>query len=257
MRPIVVIAAVRSTGSTLLSEMLTELPRAFVFREPGLFGGRLVLKDADLDRLLAHGIDLRGVTQRRDRGDPVQRARAFREQVAASALDVAEQVGIKEIRYFGGTHTLDVLDELGDVRVVVLARDPRDIYISLAHKAQNGRVARVPGEFGPAAMLAEYRRDLAPQAALMDAVACLPVRYEDLCRDPAVIAEVRRFVGSPVTGDGEVGSFKPQHRELHGPAPTSLRVARHATEPDERIVAEAVEFARGLGDYCERWGYDI
>lgn len=252
----VFIAGLRSSGSTLLSELLTELPRSFVFREPALLRGRLILKDDDVERLLPYGIDLRGVEQTRERGDSAVRARTFREQVLEPASAVLDQVGFKEIRYEGGGGVDGALAALGNVKVIVLARDPRDMYISLAHRRKHESVRGLRGQFGPDAVVADVEPEIRAQARLLETHDCLPVRYEDLCRDPAVIARVRQHVGSPVQGDGAVGLFKENNRRVHGRAMTVLRVERHSEEPDGRLVEEATEVARRLGDYCERWGYE-
>lgn len=253
MADVVLIAALRSTGSTLLSEALTELPRAFVFREPSLFRGRLGLKEADVQRLGALGVDLREVAGRELHSDPVSAARTFREEVLAPALSVVEQVGIKEIRY--GPRWPDVLAELGGVRVVVLARDPRDVYISLAHRRRH-RVVRLDGPFGPETVADDLQRQIDVQEQIASASGALRVRYEDLCRDPGVLRALRDFAGSPVRGTGQVGLFKDEHREVHGSAMTVLRVDRWRTEPDRRLVDEAHEVAERLGGYCRTWGYD-
>ena len=183
------------------------------------------------------------------------RARTFREQVLEPAAAVLGQVGLKEIRYGKDGAVESALAELGDVKVIMLGRDPRDMYISLAHRRQGEIVRGLQGTFGPDAVIADVEREMRAQARLMDARDCLRVRYEDLCRDPAVIARVRQYVGSPVRGDGTVGLFKENNRRVHGTAMTVLRVERHRQEPDARLVAEATEVARRLGDYCERWGY--
>ena len=98
------IAAVRRTGSTLLAELLTELPRAFVFREPKLFRGRVALKPDDLARLRTQAaVRLPAAPADQRREDPVQAALRFREQVvdpvALGVGDVAAERGGCESRF--------------------------------------------------------------------------------------------------------------------------------------------------------------
>lgn len=250
----VVIAGIRRTGTTLLSEALTQLPRAFVFREPGLFCGGLGLKAADVQRLLAHGLDLRAVAaDRRPRStDGGAVARRFREQVLEPARAVLGQVGIKEIRY--GPAFREVLAGLGEVRVIAIARDPRDIYLSLAGRPLTFDM-RLDGPFGPDAVARDIEREALRQRELVELSGALRVRYEDLCTQPAVLERIRAFVGSPVSGDAGIGGLSANNRALHGTVVTAQRVRRHEREPDGRRAAEADEVAAALGWYREEWGY--
>jgi hypothetical protein len=252
MTDVVLIAGLRSSGSTLLSEALTELPRAFVFREPKLFRGRVALKEDDVERLLALGIDLRDVAARDRRTSPVEAAKAFREEVLAPTAAVLDQVGFKEIRYGAGWS--DVLAELGAVKVVVLARDPRDIYISLAYRRRYRRIA-MAGEFAPDTVAADMLGEIAVQEQIASDTDCLRVRYEDLCSDPAVLPKIRDFVGSPVRESGQIGLFKEEFHGVHGKAMTALRVDRWRTESDVQLLAEANEVAQRLAEYCVTWDY--
>lgn len=250
---LVVIAAIRRTGSTLLSEALTQLPASFIFREPGLFTGGLGLKAADVELLAANGLDLAAAAERRPRlADGRQVARRFRELVADPAGAVLGQVGIKEIRY--GPAWAETLDGLGPVCVVALARDPRDIYLSLASVPPTFNM-RLDGPFGPEAVARDIEREARRQHELIERTGALRVRYEDLCSDPGVLDRIRAFVGSPVSGTGHIGGFSVNNRAKHGAAVTSRRVALHRSEPDARRAADAAEVAARLGWYREAWGY--
>jgi hypothetical protein len=253
----VLIAAVRRTGSTLLTELLTELPRAFVFREPKLFRGRVSLKPGDLERLSTQAavrLPVAPADQRRE--DPVQAALRFREQIIDPVARVVEQVGIKEIRY--GKRWQDVVEVLAagrPLRVVALGRDPRDMYLSLAYRARERRVPLV-GDFGPAAVAADIEKEFRVQRELIQATGALAVRYEDLCSDPRVVAEIRRFVDSPVEGPGAVGTLKLKEHAMHEGVVTDRRVERWRSEPDAGLLADAEEAGRLLGGYRRFWGYD-
>jgi hypothetical protein len=251
------IAAVRRTGSTLLAELLTELPRAFVFREPKLFRGRVALKPDELERLWTQAaVRLQAPPADQRREDPAQAALRFRGQVIDPVAQVVEQVGIKEVRY--GKRWQDVLDVLAagrPLRVVALGRDPRDMYLSLAYRARERRVPLV-GDFGPAAVAADIEREFRVQRELIQATGALAVRYEDLCSDPGVVAEIRRFVDSPLQGTGAIGALKPEEHALHGGAVTDRRVERWRSEPDAGLLAQAEEAGRLLDGYRRFWGYD-
>jgi hypothetical protein len=147
-----------------------------------------------------------------------------------------------------------VLDGLGDVRVVALARDPRDIYLSLAGRPKTFNL-RLDGPFGPDSVARDIEREARRQRELIELTGALRVRYEDLCTDPAVLERIRAFVGSPVSGAGDVGGFSANNRALHGTAVTDQRVRRHEREPDSRLAAEAAEVGAALSWYGEEWGY--
>jgi Sulfotransferase family len=253
-RPFVLIAATQRTGSTLLAEMLTDLEHAFVFREPRLFLGRVHLKAADLERLrAATGLDLAGAAVV-DR-DPADAARRFRDRVAGPLLERIEQVGIKEIRYRPDwPRVLEELRRLGDLRVVALARDPRDVYLSLAHLSRERRI-RPPGPLRPDRMAADLDREFSIQREIIRATDALTVRYEDLATDPSVVARVRAYVESPVTGPGIIGELKPRNRAVHGRDVTALRMRRWTHEADADLLGDAHEATRRLGEYCDFWGY--
>ena len=250
------IAATRRTGSTLAAEALTELPRAFVFREPGLFRGRNVVKDPDVELLeSAVGIDLSAAGSR-ERRTPAEATRRFLELVAAPLNRVVEQVGIKEVRFRPAwREVLGELEKAGPVRVVALGRDPRDQYLSLAHLARERKV-NLKGEFGPAAVAADIAREHAVLREIVAATGAMRVRYEELCTDPGVIEAIRSFVESPVRRGGDVGLFKDRNRALHGREVTGLRVARWRQETDARLADEADEAAALLAEYRAYWGYE-
>ena len=51
-KPLIYIASLRRTGSTVLSEALTSLPHSFIFREPYLSGGEFRVQDEDATTFL-------------------------------------------------------------------------------------------------------------------------------------------------------------------------------------------------------------
>jgi hypothetical protein len=255
-RPLVLIAALQRTGSTLVSELLTELPRTFVFREPRVFSAHVDLKAADLERLgTIPGAELGMSAGRGAAADPVEAARWFAADVYRPLSRQLGQIGIKEIRYGARwREVLELLGELAPLRVVALGRDPRDIYLSIAERSRV-RKMRLPGPFGPESVALDVEREFAAQRELIEATEALKVRYEDVCSDPRVRDEIRRFVDSPVTGGGAVGVFKQSNREVHGHRVTTRRVQRWRDEPDASLRAGAAETRARLPEYCRYWGF--
>ncbi|MEL6614939.1 MAG: sulfotransferase [Bacteroidota bacterium] len=274
-RPFVYIAGLIRTGSTALSEALHHPPEAVIIREPRLGTNRIVLRDADRATLTDLGLDadralsrqslLMGALRAIGKGGHPSggagtghasgyAARVFRDRLARPLAERVQQVGIKEVRHDGWEH---VIAAFPDVRVVAIARDPRDMYLS-----HRGRVLKKGNPLPtPEAFADEIARQFDLQRALIDATDSLTIRYEDLCQDPAVLDRVREHVQSPVTGSGTVGQFTAQNAlraresELHGADLTDSRVGRWRRETDADALAAAHRVHDRLGAFTTYWRY--
>lgn len=274
-RPFVYIAGLIRTGSTALSEALSQPPEAVIIREPRLGTNRIVLRDQDravladlgldADRALAVSRKLMGALRAIGKGGHPSggagtghasgyAARVFRDRIAGPLAGRVQQVGIKEVRHDGWEH---VVAAFPDLCVVAIARDPRDVFLS-----HRGRVLKKGNALPtPEAFADEIARQFVLQRALIDASDALAIRYEDLCRDPGVLDRVREFVQSPVTGSGTVGQFTAQNAlraresELHGGDLTDSRVGRWRRETDADALADAQRVFDLLRDYTTYWGY--
>lgn len=274
-RPFVYIAGLIRTGSTALSEALHHPPEAVIVREPRLGTNRIVLRDQDRATLATLGLDAdRALSRQRllmgalrsigKGGHPSggagtghasgYAARVFRDRIAGPLAERVQQVGIKEVRHDGWEHVVAAFPGL---RVVAIARDPRDVYLS-----HRGRVLKKGNALpSPEAVADELGRQFGLQQALIEATDALTLRYEDLCRDPEVLARARAFVESPVTGSGTVGQFTAQNAlraresELHGADLTDSRVGRWRREADPDALDAAHRVFDRLGAYTTYWGY--
>ena len=177
--------------------------------------------------------------------------------MAAPLLGRAEQIGIKEIRYDDEWRkVLRELRQVAPVRVVATGREPRDIYISLAHLSRQ-RCIRLPGPVRET-VAADVRREFELQRKIIRATDALTVRYEDLCTDPRIVDAVHMHVRVPgLRGEASSAEFKERNRAVHGREITDRRVARWRSEADADLVADAHEVMRQLEDYCEFWGYSM
>jgi hypothetical protein len=278
-RPTVFIAALPRTGSTLLAELLTSLPTSFVFREPGLARGECKIKPDDAERFAPLGIDLnafahnaakpRGVLRR----TPSELVSAFASDLLPALRRIVGQIGIKEVDLAGWER---YLQHLPDIRVVLLGRDPRDVYLSLADRTKMGfgfagERGSEPGAGGfpidPERAAAHINGQFTHQRALADRCAAdgvptLKLTYEQLVTDPEIFETVRTFTDSPLTEPGDAGALNatnPRRRheaDLHDGAVTTRRLERWrqlATTDPARGGAEAT-FAL-LDDYNAFWGY--
>lgn len=270
-RPFVYIASLRRTGSTVLAEALTSFPMSFIFREPELGRGRFNLRPGDAELFAAHGVDLKAI-QARLAGRSISRSvrarvsgrlsslvAGFKSQVVDPLDGIVSQWGVKEIRHEGWE---SYFEQFSEMRTILTGRDPRDIYISLHHRIRQGK-GTWQGPLTPRGLADDLMSEFAQQLEIEKRGACLRVKYEDLCTDPAVIHKALRFVESPLVSPGGVGGFNvenPHRREeavLHGGEITNKRVRRWASETDRQLLDAANEMYSLMGEYCESWGYAV
>lgn len=256
--PFIYIAAIRRSGSTILSEMLTDPPRSFIFREPRLGRGVFDVKPGDAELMADLGIDLH--TFARHWVCPVRKGRAmrgFRRKLYPSLLEHFAQIGVKEIshrrwrrydRAFPG------------MRIVALARDPRDVYLSLLDRAAKGtETAREVAD--PAVAAEAINEQLQHQRDMIDQRGAMKVTYEQLCTDPGAFARIRDFCQSPLDEPGTPGRFnvsnvaRADEAALHAGRLTPSRVERWKREPDPKRQAAADEVFRLTREFADFWGY--
>lgn len=250
-RPFVYIASLRRTGSTMLANLLTELPRAYVFREPRIGLGKLRVRPDVANSFSGFGVDLIAVKKAmRDlpREEALERFAAFIEELSPHV----EQLGIKEITHDGHEDLSRLFPEM---RVVVTVRDVRDIYLSLYHRRKE-LLTRGKLWFETQTLLPYLREQSDALFRLMSHHDHLVVRYEDLCRDSSLLDQVRAFVDSPVAGLGslEAGADR---RDLskHGAAIDATRVGLFQHETDDVARHNATYLFEEMEDYNARFGY--
>ncbi|MCZ6782215.1 MAG: sulfotransferase [Proteobacteria bacterium] len=249
-KPLVYVAAVRRSGSNLLCEALSQLPHSFVFREPGWARGKFRLQPNVIELFRKCGLDLEALRKTAPAGDREKLLDFFVHDLLPALEPVVHQVGIKEIQHDGWRRLTARAPEW---RVVLLGRDPRDIYLSLHDKRRDRGVALEA--LTPEAVSDEIRRAFAEQREIEAALPCLRVRYEDLCTDPGVLDAIRRFVECDLRGPGMVGELNRHNRRRHGDRITRRSVARWRTEPDPTLRREAHETFERLPEYAADWSY--
>lgn len=141
--PFVYIASLRRTGSTVLAEALTRLPYSFIFPEPQLCRGRFKIREENA-ALFEEGHDDISAFQRRHgrsswlsaikarlTGTNPSLVDAFKRELLPRLTDCVMQIGVKEIHHEGWRN---YTASFPDTRIVLTARDPRDIYIVVPEK---------------------------------------------------------------------------------------------------------------------------
>jgi hypothetical protein len=248
--PFVYVASIRRTGSTMVAELLSDLPAGYVFREPRLGGGRLRLKPGIGELFAEHGIDVEAVSREMkqlERVEAITRFARFREETA----DRIGQLGVKEIRHEGWD---DVSRAFPDMRVVVTVRDPRDIYLSMYHKRD--RLAERGREWtDPEVLARDVNAEFAAIRQLIDRHEHLVIKYEQLCSNPESLDEVRIFAGSNVAGTGLLGRTSPGNRERHGEAIGDSRVGLWEREDDPEARRHMERAHELMAEYGAYWEY--
>ncbi|ADJ29202.1 sulfotransferase [Nitrosococcus watsonii] len=258
-RPFIYIAALRRTGSTMLSEALTALPHSFIFREPHFSRNKFSLKLGDADRLRPFGVDLdqlreQWLENRTER--PI--LTALQEELLPKLFPPMQQWGVKEIRH---KNWRCYYQRFPGMKVILMGRDPRDIYISLFYRQKEG-YGRWRGPYNPALVAADLNAEFQRQLEIATTIDCLSVRYEDLCQDSQAFEKIKRFVKCPLQGIGNIGEFLGngaaggrREYQLHGKRITTQRVRRWQVETNATLVGEAEQVFELMADYCRYWGY--
>jgi hypothetical protein len=250
----------------VLAELLTDPPRSFVFREPGVARGRYELHPDDADTLRPLGTDprafhdrWRGFVRRRiARHAPARFVRAFCDELVTPLSARVEQIGVKEIAHDGWERCARAFPGM---RVVVLGRDPRDIYLSMLDRRRKN-VGHLTGELTPERAASLLLPEFTRQRAMIDALPSLAITYERLCTDPTAFDDIRAHVDSPLEHPGDAGRFNeanPQRRDeaaIHAGALTTKRTARWRTVEDPDLRAQCRELFDRMRDYAEFWGYE-
>ncbi len=267
MRPLIYIASLRRTGSTLLSEALTQPPHAFIFVEPQLGENIFGLAAADERALREEGIDLEPLVRRLRLPSAIRRRlhvdrdyvmRRFKKEVLPRLASRFDQVGVKEIRNAGWRC---YRRHFPDMRVILTSRDPRDVYISLHHRVRKGR-GSWRGPLSPERVAEDLNREFRHQLAMHEALECLKVRYEDLCRDPGVLRTIKEFADCGIPNVGQVGRFlkddegRVGEHQLHEGRVTDRRVNRWAQEEDPQLRERSERTFDLMPEYRRFWGYE-
>lgn len=241
----------------MLCEALTQAPHSFVFNEPNIASGRFVVRERESEILQQHGIDLQAFVNRWSRFRRRFLFYGFRKRLLPKIHTSFSQAGIKEIFH---ANWRKVHASFPDLRIVLTARDPRDIYLSLRGRYLAG-TAIWDGDFSPESVAGSLNNEFGFQLEMAKQSTVLNVRYEDLCLDPEKLGSVLRFVESEISTVGRLGEFlrsdskRVEEGEIHGGEITDRRVARWKNEQDADALDQAHQLFRLMPEYCDYWEY--
>ncbi len=216
--PSIYIGALRRSGSTLLTGLLTSLPHSFVFPEPLLARNGFRVHDIAAKMLAPYGIDLRAFQRRWCRFRRPFIMGAFKYELLPQLARHVLQIGVKEVSH---EHWRKYLYHFPDMKVLLTVRDPRDIYISVHYRRKKG-IALWSSEYTPGAFAQALNKQFRMQVEMSEATNCLKIKYEDLCTNDAVYEQVKSFTCSPIPDTGKAGGYlagNPRRRDefdLHG-----------------------------------------
>ena len=241
----------------MLCEALTQAPHSFVFNEPNAASNSFVVRTRESEILLNHGIDLQAFV---NRWSILRRRflfRGFRTRLVPQLRNSFAQVGIKEIFH---ANWRKVYAGFPNLRIILTARDPRDIYLSLRGRYIAG-TAIWDSDFTPALVAVKLNEEFRYQQEMARLASVLNIRYEDLCLNPGSFKNILDFVESDISQIGQLGEFlhsdsnRVEEGNIHGGEITDRRVARWKNENDPEIVDQAFQVFRLMPDYCDYWEY--
>lgn len=249
--PFIYIGANIRTGSTLLQELLT-FNNSYIFHEPWF--GREIFENYDTsrDQLKAYGVDLDKIIHT---GQPTI------VEVLVRVADKIPQIGVKEVR----NNNWEVYRNIfSNIRYIIIGRDPRDIYISRHYYVKRGKASRYTNGFNPQILANELIPDFVRLTEIYETGKAMKVKYEDLCTNPMLLEDIKKFVESPIPAltAGQPGSFlskieRGQYEiNTHGSTLTEKSVNRYDKETDENVKGQADEFNNQMKEYREFWGYE-
>lgn len=241
----------------MLCEALTQVPHSIVFNEPNVASNNFVIRAAESEILLGQDINLRAFVDRWSRVRRYFLFYGFRTRLIPALHRSFAQIGVKEIFH---ANWQKVAAAFPDMRIILTARDPRDIYLSLRGRYRAG-TAIWNGEFSPIRVADKLNEEFAHQQAMARQHSVLKVRYEDLCMDPQVMQQVLDFVQSDIAKVARLGEFlksdskRVAEGNIHGGEITGRRVARWKDERNSEVADEALQVFRAMPGYCDFWEY--
>jgi hypothetical protein len=103
--------------------------------------------------------------------------RAFKKEVVPKLAPHVAQLGVKEAGHVGWRRYREVFPEM---KVVLTARDPRDIYLSMYWRVKKG-IATWSGPFRPESVATALNAEFGRQLEMVRKLDCFKARYEDIC----------------------------------------------------------------------------
>lgn len=252
--PFVYVASLMRTGSTLIQELLTEVPYSFIFHEPQLCRNKFNIKEIFLTDIKKYGIDISSMMKARGLS-------FFAEYVVPLLEKHILQIGVKEIENGSWERYLEYFP---NTKIILVGRDPRDIYISIYYwfKRKRTNLWKDGRKLSPQVLLEGLAKDFNRQKEMFKTGKAFKLKYEDLCENPNTISEVKKFIKSPLPGIGNIGGFlsnnpkRMNEYDVHGNKMTLKRIERWKEESDKELLEDVFRFFNLMSEYCNFWRYE-
>jgi hypothetical protein len=240
----------------MLAAILSKPPISHFFVEIGLNRGmthgfdQLARINADFSRLLAPCAR-----------DPDGMIRVFGNKILPQLSKLFSHIGVKECFHDSWQLYRKLPNE---VRFVVLARDPRDVMLSvLDYGSQVEWHRKMWADRGDEYVAFRHNAIWAQQREMIDEANAFPLRYEDLCQEPEMFAKLCRFcelpLDQPAVAGGWVEHYPWRHWEIekHGSNDIgTASVLRWKSETNSDHSRRAMRVGELMRDYCKYWGYE-
>lgn len=255
-KPFIYISAMPRSGSTMLSGLLTIPKVSIILSEPGFQRG-LCHNLEQFTEIPNSNIDILS----KYKGDENKLVDLFYKKIIPPVLKEFPIVGIKECFMKNWSIYENLFD---DVRYIILARDPRDVFLSLN---DYGKYAewhkKLWVEKGIKHIADTHNQIWAEQKKIINTRKCFLVRYEDLCLGKVTLNDIKEFldIQSPLVGSVDCILKNYQWRQWevkkHSKNMTQNSVLRWKNlDSDSELLNSSMRFGDMMKEYIDYWDYE-
>jgi len=252
--PFTYIAAIPRSGSTLLCGLLTSRPDSLILSEPGIQRGFYHNEQQYENFKIPDYTSLKKYELQ-----PKKMVRHFSRNISPDIYKNYKHIGIKECfhdnwqlysRYFN------------KVNYLVLARDPRDILLSIYDYGTNDpKHKSMWMDRGVEYIAKRLNQVWKQQKEILKLANCLPIRYEDICADPeATLLKIQEFLKMESFTPSEPSSAIKQYPSRRWEIDKSKgRITNSSTfrwKKELKIYSEDLDYITLLmNEYVNYWQY--
>jgi len=254
--PLTFIAAMPRSGSTMLAGLLTRPGRSVILSEPGFHRG--LHENAEQFFEVAK-VSIAGLA--RYRGRPQRMLAAFRRKILPQIEKHYPRVGVKEC-FLDDWQLYE--QHFEQIRYVVLARDPRDVMLSVLEYGRRVPWHRKMWADKPDEYIAgRHNAVWQQQKQMLRSRGAFALRYEDMCTGTAWLGQLCDFLELELDEPGNTSgvlltsyAWRRWEVQRHGSGVSRRTVFRWKNEPQGEPLRRALHVGRLMSEYCQYWGYD-
>jgi hypothetical protein len=240
----------------MLASILSKSPVSHFFSEIGLNRG-MTHGFNQLDKINADFSNILTPYAK----DPVGMIRVFGRKILPQLYERFSHIGIKECFHDNWQLYLKLKNR---VRFVVLARDPRDVMLSVLDYGNQVEWHRKNwSDRGDEYIAFRFNEVWAQQREMIEQTGAFALRYEDLCQSSEFFKKLCRFCDLPLDKPAAAGGLVENYpwrlweTEKHGSNEISMAsVFRWRFETPSERTQRAMRVGGMMRDYCKFWGYE-